>query len=162
MGALQIVGVRENTRVRDREVKNLIIAILLVSVAAVASAQALPWFEERLLLRRRYQADSHTRQCGVNQHKLGTALEMYSTDNVGRYPTSLRQLVPNYLKSIPTCPAAGSDTYSSSFRSTANRNDYTLICKGWHFGPVDEQNVFPRWRPPDELDYVHNVGVLSF
>ena len=36
---------------------------------------------------------------------------MYSTDWSGKYPSSLDTLTPNYLKTIPECPAAGSATY---------------------------------------------------
>ncbi len=50
--------------------------------------------------------------------KIATALEMYTTDNAGRYPTSLSALAKYgmYLRTIPTCPAAGCDTYSASCR----------------------------------------------
>lgn len=154
---------------RHREVKNLIVAgMLLVSVAAVGAVGSLPvpwqvsWGEEWHRLRRWCRADFCTRQCGANMRNLGRELEMYATDNLGLFPTSLGQLVPNYVKSIPTCPAAGSDTYSSSFHPSDHATDYTLGCKGWHFRPVEEHNLFPTWKPPDELDYVHMIGVVSF
>lgn len=45
---------------------------------------------------------------------------MYAHDNAGAYPTSLARLAQgNYLKLVPTCPAAGTDSYSPSYRFTA-------------------------------------------
>lgn len=59
--------------------------------------------------------------CKSNLKNIGTGLEMYSTDYGGRYPTSLAQLTPNYLKTLPQCPTAGRDTYSASYvRSTVS------------------------------------------
>jgi len=59
----------------------------------------------------------HLAGCVRNLKNLGTALEMYSTDASGRFPKSLARLTPSYVKAIPTCPAAGTDTYSSAFRT---------------------------------------------
>ena len=61
--------------------------------------------------------------CKSNVRNLATALEMYASDNGGRYPTTWTKLTSgNYLKLIPTCPAAGTDTYSSTYRyTTASR-----------------------------------------
>ena len=42
-------------------------------------------------------------QCKSNLKNIGTALEMYSTDYEGKYPSGLSSLVPNYLKAIPDC-----------------------------------------------------------
>jgi hypothetical protein len=50
-----------------------------------------------------------------NEKTSGLACEMYSTDYAGRYPRRLPSLVPTHLKSCPTCPSAGCDTYSASF-----------------------------------------------
>jgi hypothetical protein len=62
--------------------------------------------------------------CKSNCKNLATALEMYASDNAGLYPTRLDQLVPgNYLKTIPTCPAAGMVTYT----------DYKVSPRGTYF-----------------------------
>ncbi len=34
------------------------------------------------------------------------------------YPQSVQELVPQYLTALPTCPAAGRETYSASYRAT--------------------------------------------
>lgn len=66
--------------------------------------------------------------CTTNLQRIATALEMYSTDNTGRFPTSLRSLVPQYLESMPTCPVAGCDTYTHGYSSTSNPDGYTVAC----------------------------------
>ncbi len=70
--------------------------------------------------------------CESNLKNLGTALEMYSTDWSGAYPTNVGLLTPNYLKTIPLCPSAGSDTYSTSYQHTAD--SYSVACIGQHHG----------------------------
>lgn len=70
--------------------------------------------------------------CKSNLKNLGTALEMYSTDFGGRFPTTLRPLVPQYLRAIPECPAARKDTYHVSYRRSANPDAYTFFCSGHH------------------------------
>ncbi|MCL5773286.1 MAG: hypothetical protein M1536_02765 [Firmicutes bacterium] len=92
-------------------------------VVAIGAAIAIPNF-----IKARGQAQFVA--CESNMKNIGTALEMYATDNFGRYPTSLSQLTPNYLKSIPTCPEAARDTYSSSYRSSVNPDAYTFCCSG--------------------------------
>jgi len=75
-------------------------------------------------------AASDVTECKKNEKNIGTALEMYSTDNSGRYPTSLDRLTPNYLRVIPTCPAGGKDTYTVGLVSTSNPDAYTVVCAG--------------------------------
>lgn len=52
--------------------------------------------------------------CKSNLRNIATALEMYATDYSGSFPTSMDTLTPNYLRTVPTCPAAGRDTYTNS------------------------------------------------
>lgn len=70
-------------------------------------------------------------QCSANLKNVGVALEMYSTDNAGRYPASLAALVPDYLQVLPTCPSAGAETFSASYTRVAIPFDaYTVFCRG--------------------------------
>ena len=57
--------------------------------------------------------------CKSNLKNIGIALEMYSTDHSGKYPGSLSALVPEYLKQIPVCGAAGYSTYRACFGRNA-------------------------------------------
>lgn len=80
-------------------------------------------------------ADERTRyttECRGNLKNVATALEMYSTDFGGRFPPALEVLVPNYLLSIPSCPAAGQDTYSGGYSWDDNPDKYSLSCAGFH------------------------------
>ena len=76
--------------------------------------------------------------CRSNLRTIGTAMDMYSTDWSGKSPPSLDRLVPNYLATIPACPAAGSVTYRVELGPNATRNKdhfqdyYYLYCAGDH------------------------------
>lgn len=82
----------------------------------------------------------HTEACRQNLKNIATALEMYASDYNGNYPYSLSQLVPQYFKSIPHCPAAGSDTYTAGYATGRDavqdehlsQDYYYLACNGHH------------------------------
>jgi hypothetical protein len=75
---------------------------------------------------------SRLQDCQANLVRIGTACKLYATDHGGHYPGQLPDLVPAYLKSIPTCPASGRDTYSSGFHSAAHPDLFTITCSGGH------------------------------
>lgn len=68
--------------------------------------------------------------CKTNLKHLATALEMYSCDHQGHYPKSLAELVPQYVISLPKCPAAGVDTYSCGLATASQPAMFTVHCKG--------------------------------
>lgn len=76
----------------------------------------------------------HARHCGQytacrsNLFNIGTAMEMYRSDNEGCYPPSLSCITPKYLRTIPTCPSAGMQTYMYISRSVPDL--YTVWCSG--------------------------------
>lgn len=72
--------------------------------------------------------------CSSNLKNIATALEMYSTDYQGRYPAKLAELTPDYLRSIPQCPAAGSDSYSATYKHTDKPYSFEVACQGDHHG----------------------------
>ncbi|GMU54996.1 MAG: hypothetical protein AMXMBFR33_41420 [Candidatus Xenobia bacterium] len=67
--------------------------------------------------------------CIVNLNTLGDALEAHFA-RTGSYPASLTELG----MSLPSCPAAGSDTYSAGYIGPSDpaAPDYLLSCKGAH------------------------------
>lgn len=79
-------------------------------------------------------------------------MEMYSTDFAGKYPTSMSQLTPNYLKTIPDCPAAGSISYKLQTGKKAPLNtgpfeDYYLFeCTGEHHKSVSVPADYPKYN----------------
>lgn len=118
--------------------------------------------------RLRSRAQGQYTYCQSNCKNLGSALEIYSTDNGGNYPDSLRRLAPNYIKTIPTCPAAksppegtpnlpgnrvhaGGDSYSSSYQvfhdpKNPENNRYTFYCKGKNHTFVGAGENFPQYN----------------
>ena len=78
-------------------------------------------------------------------------MEMYSTDFEGAYPSGLDLLTPNYLKTFPECPAAGSVSYRASFGKAAAYNthgfeDYYFIqCDGTNHGSVSVPANYPQY-----------------
>jgi prepilin-type N-terminal cleavage/methylation domain-containing protein len=68
--------------------------------------------------------------CQQNLRSLASGAVLYANDDSGgTYPTTLMKLTPNYLFSIPTCPAARRDTYTASYSSASGANCcFTVAC----------------------------------
>ena len=95
--------------------------------------------------------------CGDNCEKIFEALETYSIDNDGKYPEKLTDLCPKYLKTIPTCPAAGYDTYSDGYQWGTDPACYTFCCKGHHHRKVLTPPNIPI--PPDYPRFNSTTGL---
>lgn len=79
----------------------------------------------------RGRAQGQLTACKSNCKNIATALEMYASDNKGAYPTSLSRLTQgNYLRVLPSCPVAGSDTYSPSYQMHARPDLFSFCCQG--------------------------------
>lgn len=71
--------------------------------------------------------------CKGNLKNIGTALEMYCTDNNGRYPPTMALLRPEYLRSVPTCPHSRWSRSTDYVAVTGSNPDlYTVVCTGSH------------------------------
>lgn len=94
-------------------------------------------------------------KCLLNAKKIGTAMEMYSTDNSGHYPRELSMLTPEHLKTIPTCGFSGSDSYSEGYEVMHKPWDaYTFFCFNRHYR-MNNDNYLPVVFPPcDEFKVV--------
>ncbi len=77
--------------------------------------------------------------CFSNLKNIGTAMEMYSSDNQGRYPRTLGALTPNYFKALPRCPAAKRITYQ--YTRTEIPDCYTVWCQGSYHTPISKVNM---------------------
>ncbi len=88
----------------------LIELMIVIAIIAILAAILVPNFI-------RARAQGQLTACKSNLKNIGTAMEMYSTDWSGKYPAGIGTLTPNYLKTVPICPASGSDTYTGSFAS---------------------------------------------
>lgn len=87
--------------------------------------------------------------CRSNLKNLATALDLYADDYHGHYPPDLRRLLPGYLKTLPTCPGAGKQTYR--YELAAHR--FSLTCVGENhadaFGPGHPD--YPRYDSEEGL-----------
>jgi hypothetical protein len=99
----------------------------------------------------RARAQGQLTACKSNLKNIGTALEMYSTDNGGKYPEGLGALTPKYLKTIPECPAAMTMTYLAQWGPTAEDNTgeyldfYSVRCAGKHHASLRVDSDYPRY-----------------
>lgn len=66
--------------------------------------------------------------CCSNLKNSGTALEMWSTDNEGKYPQTLEPLTPSYLLVALSCPTTDSLVYQYELKDGV----YYLQCPGDH------------------------------
>ena len=105
----------------------LIELMIVIAIIAILAAILVPNFLKA-------RAQGQLTACKSNCKNIATALEMYSSDNGGRYPTSgsfeAKLTGGNYLKLIPTCPAAGTNTYSSVFSSVQTPDSFSFYCSG--------------------------------
>ncbi|MCE1248574.1 MAG: hypothetical protein LWY06_18200 [Firmicutes bacterium] len=113
------------------------------TIAAIGS-MAVPGFQSA-------RENGQLTSCKSNLKNIGTALEMYSTDNGGHYPESLDQLKGDYLKLIPTCPSAGKDTYSDSYKSSEDPDKYEVFCKGSNHSNQGVPADYPQYNSTEGL-----------
>ena len=93
--------------------------------------------------------------CKSNCKNIATALEMYASDNKGRYRATLAKLTEgNYLMPMPTCPAAGKVTYlyhcssePDSFRFACAGNNHAKAFSGFS----TSSNNYPRYNSEEGL-----------
>ncbi len=74
----------------------------------------------------RARAGGQLTACKSNLKNIGTAMEMYASDNGKHYPLTLGGITPNYLKTLPTCSSAGKMTYT--YIHSADMECYTAWC----------------------------------
>lgn len=105
----------------------LIELMIVIAIIAILAAILVPNFLKA-------RAQGQLTACKSNCKNIATALEMYSSDNGGRYPASAsfqaKLTGGNYLKLIPTCPAAGTDTYTGVFSSVQTPDSFSFYCSG--------------------------------
>lgn len=89
--------------------------------------------------------------CHTNMKEIGAALKAYSADNNGEYPESMKMLVPDYIKSIPTCPAARREVYSRPYRTSKDYKRYTFFCEGENHKGIQVPRNFPQYNSQEGL-----------
>ena len=127
----------------------LIELMIVIAIIAILAAILVPNFI-------RARAQGQLTACKSNLKNIGTAMEMYSTDWSGKYPsasTDMALLTPNYLKTIPECPAAGTNSYVAAYGSSALGNgdnnyvDYYIVsCSAGFHAPVAVPGAYPKYN----------------
>ena len=85
----------------------------------------------------RAKPQGYLTSCKCNLVNLASLCEMYSVDHEGHYPSSLQQLTPRYVESIPTCPMAGQDSYTDGYVRSRLPEAYSICCSGIHHKNTD-------------------------
>ncbi|MCE1247253.1 MAG: hypothetical protein LWY06_11465, partial [Firmicutes bacterium] len=111
------------------------------------------------------QANRHYEICKENLKRIGTAIELYSTDNSGHYPSFLSLVAPGYISELPTCPAANKDTYRESYSSAWSPDTFTIYCSGQHhvFTPLEQLkniNKFKAWKKSENMPQYNSISGL--
>ena len=96
---------------------------------------------------------SRATACMGNLRNIANALHVYANDYEGRFPSALEKLIPDYLSSIPTCPATQTDTYTSGYEVNDNNTFFTQCCKGKNhptvgYGEDEPYYIFDRGLGP--------------
>jgi type II secretory pathway pseudopilin PulG len=135
----------------EKKKQACITPLFVVSLAAVTLLLAAILVPNFVRARARGQLTA----CKSNLKNIGTALEMYSTDWSGKYPVSTSLLTPNYLKTVPDCPSAASNSYRAYFGVKAPYNvgpegpyeDYYYIeCAAENHANVSVTSNFPAYN----------------
>lgn len=99
----------------------LIELMIVIAIIAILAAILVPNFIKA-------RAQGQLAACKSNLKNIATALEMYATDNDGRYPGAIAigTFTPDYLRTVPTCPAA-TTTYTYT-KNTTGADAFTVWC----------------------------------
>jgi len=116
---------------RKRAGFTLIELMIVIAIIAILAAILVPNFLKA-------RAQGQLTACKSNCKNIATALEMYASDNGGRYPSTgalaTKLTAGNYLKLIPSCPAAGTNLYSGVYMSTQTPDSFSFYCSGNNHG----------------------------
>ncbi len=138
-------------RVSSRKGFTLIELMIVIAIIAILAAILVPNFI-------RARAQGQVTSCKSNLKNIGTACEMYATDNGGRYPSDLNKLTTPangqqpYLKQVPKCPSQGtSSPYTSSYESSMNPDVYTVYCSGSNHTAAGCDANYPKFTATQGL-----------
>lgn len=114
-----------NISMADRERSKGFVLIELLVVMFILSILASTMIP---LLRRAFYRAKVT-GCVINLRNLSTAMNQYFVE-YQVYPDDLGDLAPTFIKTIPTCPAAQIDTYTTGYQKAGEPQQYSLHCGG--------------------------------
>ncbi len=115
-------------------------------------------------------------KCQSNMKNIGTALELYASDNEGKYPPALQNLIPGYLESIPRCGGAVEELkgnlfgyiyvfvmgrrrieekygfdYGETYKTSDDHKAYSFYCKGRNHSRLGVGGNFPQYNSTNGL-----------
>ncbi|MGM9999197.1 MAG: type II secretion system protein [Candidatus Bruticola sp.] len=137
-------------RVSSRKGFTLIELMIVIAIIAILAAILVPNFI-------RARAQGQVTSCKSNLKNIGTACEMYATDNGGRYPQDLNKLTVSaqgqqpYLKQIPKCPSTGTSDPYNSYTSSMNPDVYTIFCQGSNHTAAGCEADYPKFTATQGL-----------
>jgi hypothetical protein len=100
------------------------------------------------------KAEANLIACANNLRCIKLAMTFYRT-NLCKYPSNLQQVCFEELEIIPTCPSAGFDTYSPSYKVDPSKEKFVIYCSGHHHKDLGLKENFPQY-------YYHFRGKLVF
>lgn len=113
--------------------------MIVIAIIAILAAVLVPNFI-------RARAQGQLTACKSNLRNIATAIEMYAVDNGARYPHSVQILTPNYLRMLPECPTASSETYSSGYTSSVSPDNFNFFCEGSFHAALSLGADHPVWN----------------
>ena len=102
----------------------LIELMIVIAIISILAAILIPNFMHA-------RAESVTSSCEMNEKMLATAVEEYSVDNGGAYPT-LATLTTPYLTQVPTDPVKKGNAYGINTTVSATYGSYEVYDAGGH------------------------------
>jgi hypothetical protein len=115
--------------------KNLLWLLLLLPICA-----------SLMRYRAEQKVEDDYKDCQLNLKNLATALEMYSTDNAGRYPHDIGKVVPMYLKQMPVCPGADPGKSVFALQTATNPDAFSICCSGFNHRPKITAANYPQYH----------------
>ena len=105
----------------------LIELMIVIAIIAILAAILIPNFLHA-------RAESITAACEGNEKQIATAMEEYSVDNGGSYPTAFTGLTTPYLSTQITDPVAKGNAYSINNPASISAKDgsYEIVDSGGH------------------------------
>ncbi len=74
---------------------------------------------------------------------ISTALEMFSTDHSGKYPVSLNELSPDYIRNVPR-GLSKAGNFPFAYRQKNGGKGYAFYCKGTNYAQFGIPADYPR------------------
>jgi competence protein ComGC len=133
---------KEKTMKRRNHGFTLIELLIVIMIMSILFALMMPNFM-------RARASGLLTSCQSNLKNMATSIEQYATDNAGRYPSVINDLLPNYIHALPDCPSCKFG-YDYIYRTVPDA--YTVYCKTANaHGVMGVPDGFPQYDSANGL-----------